>query len=175
MHDLCPPSKNAIVVRRTAIFRCLPKASARFCHCKGNPLMPRLSVSDSASAPDASSTFRCVFRLPMHLLPPDVSSTFRCVFCLQMHLPLSQPAAQCSMMLRDAVPPTRYRPPTHHLARPAFRLYRAGALRGVVPYTYLLILDLFSISVTLYIRPCLQADPYPFLFRSPARCVSCLD
>ena len=222
-------------------------------HCKGNPLMPCLSVSDSASAPDASSGFRCIFCLPMCLLPPDASSAFRCVFRFTTHLPppdlspappptmvpssaclltassgcrdfhhhpatfcnvspcplsiplgirctatsstvplhvpaapLSQPTARCRMMSHDAVPPTRYRlrpatvsdplpPPTCHLARPAFRLYHAGALRGIVPYTYLLISDLFSISVILYIRPCLQADSYPFLFGSPARCVSCLD
>ncbi len=40
-------------------------------NCKGNPLMPRLSDLDSASAPDASSTFRCIFHLPTHLPPPD--------------------------------------------------------------------------------------------------------
>jgi len=231
--------------------------------CKGNPLMPRLSVSDSASAPDASSAFRCVVRLQMHPPPSDVSSASKCVFrfatrlppsdlspappptmvlssaclltaspgCQDFHrhpatfcnvlpspltiplgirrtamssavplhipatplafrrsaassgcttvspatplclpaAPLSQPAARCRMMSRDAVPPTC------HLAQPAFCLYHTGALCGVVPYTYLLISDLFSISITLYIRPCLQADPYPFLFGSPARCVSCLD
>ena len=46
-------------------------------HCKGNPLMPRLSVSDSASAPDTSSTFQCVFCLPMCLPPSNVSSASR--------------------------------------------------------------------------------------------------
>jgi len=50
-----------------------------------------------------------------------------------------------------------------------FRLYHTGMLRGIVPYMYLLISDLFPISVTLYIRPCLQADPYPFPFGSPAK------
>ena len=32
-----------------------------------------------------------------------------------------------------------------------------------VPYTYLLISDLSLISIILYIRPHLQADPYSFL------------
>jgi len=36
--------------------------------------MPHLSVLDSASAPDVSSTFQCVFRLMTHLPPPDLSS-----------------------------------------------------------------------------------------------------
>jgi len=31
------------------------------------------------------------------------------------------------------------------------------------------------ISITLYISSCPQEDPYPFLFGSPARYVSCLD
>jgi len=42
-------------------------------------------------------------------------------------------------------------------------------------YTYLPILVLLIISVTLYISPYLQEDSYPFLFGSPARYVSCLD
>ena len=58
---------------------------------------------------------------------------------------------------------------TCHCAWPTFCLYHTGVLYGVVPYTYLLISDLFLISFTLYIRPCLQADPYSFLFGSPAR------
>ena len=68
--------------------------------CKGNPLMPRLSVSDSASAPDASSAFRCVFRLcvlclPMCLPPPDASSASRLVFRLQTCLPHCLPPWSC--------------------------------------------------------------------------------
>jgi len=39
--------------------------------------MPRLSVSDSAPAPDASSAFQCVFRLQMCPPPSDVSSASR--------------------------------------------------------------------------------------------------
>ena len=54
--------------------------------CKGNPLPPRLSISNSASASDASSAFRHIFRLPMHLPPSNASSAFQCVFCLQMRL-----------------------------------------------------------------------------------------
>jgi len=38
-------------------------------------------------------------------------------------------------------------------------------------YMYLPISGLFIISITLYISPYLQEDPYPFLFRSPARYV----
>jgi len=37
-----------------------------------------------------------------------------------------------------------------------------------IPYTYLLISDLSLISIILYIRLCLQVDPYPFFFGSPA-------
>jgi len=42
-------------------------------------------------------------------------------------------------------------------------------------YTYLSISVLFIISVTLYISPYPQEDPYPFLFGSPARYLSCLN
>jgi len=67
---------------------CLALAREGCSRCKGNPLMPRLSVSDSASAPDTSSAYQCVFCLLMRLPPPDASSAFRCVFRLQMQLPL---------------------------------------------------------------------------------------
>ena len=99
------------------------------------------------------------------------------LLCLPAAL-LSRSAARCHMMLHD-VAGCRTSDPlpllTRHRPRPTFHLYRAGTLRGIVPYTYILISDLFPISATLSIRPCLQADPYPFLFGSPARCVSCLD
>jgi len=58
--------------------------------CKGNPLPPHPSISNSASASDASSAFRRIFRLPMHLPPPDASSAPRLVLRLQtclLHLP----------------------------------------------------------------------------------------
>jgi len=54
-------------------------------NCKGNPLMPCLSISDSASAPDVSSTFRRVFRLPMRLPPRDSSSASRPVLRATSH------------------------------------------------------------------------------------------
>jgi len=40
-HDLCPPAENAIVVCRTAIFRRLLKASARFRHLPPLPISIR--------------------------------------------------------------------------------------------------------------------------------------
>ena len=54
--------------------------------CKGNPLPPRLSVLNSASASDASSAFRCIFCLPTHLPPSNASSAFQCVFRFATHL-----------------------------------------------------------------------------------------
>jgi len=59
-------------------------------HCKGNPLPPRLSILNSASASDASSAFRRLFCLPMCLPPPDASSAPRLILHLQtclLHLP----------------------------------------------------------------------------------------
>jgi len=64
--------------------------------------MPCLSVSDSASAPDASSAFRCIFCLPIRLPPLDVSSAFQCVFRLQMHLPLCDSSSTSRPVSRSA-------------------------------------------------------------------------
>ena len=119
-------------IRHTAMSSAVPL------HIPATPLAFRRSAASSGCTTASPATLLCLLAAP-----------------------LSQPAARCRMMWRDAVPLT------HHLARPTFCLYHAGTLRGIVPYTYLLISDLFSISVTLYIRPCLQADPYSFLFRSP--------
>jgi len=134
--------------------RCTTTSSTVPLHVPATPLAFRRSATSSG----------CITVSPATLL------------CLPA-APLSRPAARCRVMpcLRPAAVSNPLPPLTRHLAQPTFRLYHAGMLRGIVPYMYLLILDLFSISVTPYIRPCLQADPYPFLFRSPARCVSCLD
>jgi len=71
----CPSSTNDKGMFVTAKISSASKATPEPVHstasCKENPLMP--SISDSTSAPDASSAFRCVFRLQTclpHRLPP---------------------------------------------------------------------------------------------------------
>src|SRR6266545_4788786 len=153
--------------------------------------MPCLSVSDSAAASDASSALQCIVHLQTSLLchlplwshlPPAFSqhplaagtstvilrcSTMSCLVhsASPWHPPHCQPSAALphllAVLLHLSLPLS-----THHHTQPPFCLYCTGMLHGIVPYTYLLILDLSFISVTLYIRPCLQADPYPFLFGS---------
>jgi len=82
-------------------------------YCKGNPLPPRLSISNSASASDASSAFRRLLRLPTPLPPSDASSAFQCVFRLQMRLPLhdlsyaSRPVS-CTCLPRYVSSPAAY-------------------------------------------------------------------
>jgi len=101
--------------------------------CKGNPLPPRLSISNSASASSASSAFQCIFRLPMHLPPSNVSSASRCVFRFATRLPppdLSPAPASRGMS----------RLPQHILspARPAsgLALYRhPGASHDIMRHT----------------------------------------
>jgi len=61
--------------------------------CKGNPLPPRLSILNSASASDASSAFQCVFRLQMRLLLRDSSYASRPVSCTCLPRYVSSPAA----------------------------------------------------------------------------------
>jgi len=93
--------------------------------CKGNPLPPRLSISNSASASNASSAFRCIFHLPMHLPPSNVSSASRCVFRFATRLTppdLSPAPASCGMsrLLR-------------HISSPAVQLVSRSSRFGSSP------------------------------------------
>jgi len=60
--------------------------------CKGNPLPPRLSISNSASASDASPAFRRLFRLQMCLPLRDSSYASRPVSCTCLPRHISSPA-----------------------------------------------------------------------------------
>jgi len=74
-------------------------------------------------------------------------------------------------------------PPTRHLAWPTILLDLLSACTTLARYvaSYLTCIYwfwtyfLYPLPCILIIRPSLQADPYPFLFGSSARYVSCLD
>jgi len=117
--------------------------------------IPFCPISLSSASSQCSSRGGVIIRET----PPASSSTS---LPPPAHLPLPLPTRPLMLHLS---------PPTRHHFRPASRLCHTGMPRNSVPYMYLLISVLFIISMTLYISPYPQVDPYPFLFGSLARYV----
>ena len=126
MKDMCPietiVNRKGVEMRRNANFQAQRHSdhitAARSGHTTSLPPLCR-----------ALWLHHCV---SCHSAMPSGCST------LPTHCAMSHDIAWCCVMLcpqpttvSDPLPP-----PTHHLARPAFRLYHAGVLRGVVPYTF---------------------------------------
>jgi len=155
---LAPPASLPLPTQLSRDIPRHPAAPASVAHVPslGYPTTSRDPVASSAAPCDPQHHY--VFRsVALSSDQPSVrSNESRNASCTTARIPHSAP---------DLHP----LPPRSCLS-PAVALLRF-ALCSLPPFGFLLIpfYVLYLIRVTLYIRPRLQVDPYPFLFGSPAR------